>query len=67
MANLGEVRYIFGVQAHRSVDSLLLNLVRATKNQTVQRIIAVAEEPVVESTKREAETFPPDSKSKFLV
>ena len=67
IANLGEIRYVFEVQVHGSIDSLLLNLIRATKNQTVQRVIAVAEEPVVEKIKREAETLPPDFKGKFLV
>ena len=50
-----------------SIDFLLLNLIRATKNQTVQRVIAVANASVVEKIRKEAETLPSDFKSKFLV
>ena len=42
IANLGVVMYVFEVQSHGSIDSLILNLQRALVNQSVQRLIVVA-------------------------
>ena len=42
IANLGVVMYVFEVQTHGSINSLVLNLQRAQVNQSVQRLIVVA-------------------------
>ena len=42
IANLGVVTYVFEVQRRGSIDSLILNLQRAQNNQSVQRLIVVA-------------------------
>jgi len=42
IANLGIVTYIFEVQRSGSIDSLILNLQKARKNPSVQKVVVVA-------------------------
>jgi len=42
IANLGIVTYVFEVQKAGSVDSLILNLQKARKNPSVQKVVVVA-------------------------
>lgn len=58
IANLGVITYIFEVQRHGSIDSLILNLQRAQNNPTVQRLIVVANYVDIEAVKREIATLP---------
>lgn len=58
IANLGVVMYIFEVQSHGSIDSLILNLQRAQVNQSVQRLIVVASGKDIEKVKAEIANLP---------
>jgi len=58
IANLGVVMYIFEVQCHGSTDSLILNLQRAQINQSVQRLIVVANDKDIEKVRGEIATLP---------
>lgn len=42
IANLGIVTYVFEVQRSGSIDSLILNLQKARKNPSVQKVVVVA-------------------------
>lgn len=54
IGNMGKVIYAFEVQTHGSIDSLLLNLQKATNNYAVQAIVAVSDEKQIEKIKRES-------------
>ena len=54
IGNMGKVIYAFEVQTHGSIDSLLLNLQKATNNFAVQAIVAVSDEKQIEKIKRES-------------
>jgi len=54
IANLGVVTYVFEVQKSGSIDSLIVNLQKALKNPTVQKIVAVSSSDVIERIKNEA-------------
>jgi len=43
IGNLGRVIYVFEVQTHGSIDSLILNLLKSKKNAAVQGVIAVSD------------------------
>ncbi len=58
IANLGVVMYIFEVQSHGSIDSLILNLQRAQVNQSVQRLIVVASAEDIARVRGEIATLP---------
>ena len=58
IANLGVVMYIFEVQSHGSIDSLILNLQRAQVNQSVQRLIVVANQADIARVRGEIATLP---------
>ncbi len=58
IANLGVVMYIFEVQSHGSIDSLILNLQRAQVNQSVQRLIVVASAADIARVRGEIATLP---------
>lgn len=58
IANLGAVSYVFEVQDRGSIDSLIVNLQRAQKNPTVQKLIVVTDAEQVEKIKRELEALP---------
>lgn len=54
IGNMGKVIYAFEVQTHGSIDSLILNLQKATNNSAVQAIVAVSDEKQIEKIKRES-------------
>ncbi len=58
IANLGVVMYVFEVQTHGSIDSLILNLQRAQVNQSVQRLIVVASSKDIERICGEVASLP---------
>lgn len=55
IGNMGRVMYVFEVQTHGNIDSLILNLQKASKNKAVQAIVAVSDEKQLECIKREVE------------
>lgn len=54
IGNMGKVIYAFEVQTHGSIDSLILNLQKATNNFAVQAIVAVSDEKQIEKIKKES-------------
>ena len=54
IGNMGKVIYAFEVQTHGSIDSLILNLQKATNNFAVQAIVAVSDEKQIEKIRKEA-------------
>ena len=48
IGNMGRVMYCFEVQSHGSIDSLILNLQKASNNKSVQRLIAVSDKKQLE-------------------
>ena len=54
IGNMGKVIYAFEVQTHGSMDSLILNLQKATNNFAVQAIVAVSDENQIEKIKTES-------------
>ncbi len=58
IANLGVITYVFEVQRHGSIDSLILNLQRAKNNPTVQRLIVVANYIDIEAIRQEIAPLP---------
>jgi hypothetical protein len=60
IANLGVVMYVFEVQSGGSIDSLLLNLQKAKRNQSVQKLIAVSDAVQLEKIKNEVKDLPED-------
>lgn len=54
IGNMGKVIYVFEVQTHGSIKSLLINLQKAMNNPAVQAIVAVSDEKQIEKIKREA-------------
>ena len=57
IGNMGMIMYVFEVQSHGSIDSLILNLQRAENNKAVQRLIAVSDEKQLEQIRQESETI----------
>ncbi len=57
IGNLGELRYVFEVHIKGSLDSLILNLLRAAQDPTVQKVVAVSSEEELERLRREAESL----------
>ena len=53
IGNMGRIIYVFEVQTSGSIDSLILNLIRAKNNQAVQRIIAVSDQHQIEKIRKE--------------
>lgn len=54
IGNLGELRYVFEVHVKGSIDSLLLNLMKASQDPAVQKVIAVADKEELEKIRRES-------------
>ena len=54
IGNMGKVIYAFEVQTHGSIDSLILNLQKATNNFAVQSIVAVSDEKQIKKIKKES-------------
>lgn len=55
IGNMGKVIYVFEVQDKGSIDSLILNLIKATSNPAVQAIVAVSDIKQLEKIKSECE------------
>ena len=53
IGNMGRVIYVFEVQTSGSIDSLILNLMKAKNNKAVQGIVAVTDQKQIERIKRE--------------
>ena len=43
IGNLGVIKYVFEVQSHGSIDSLIMNLLKAKSDPAVQRLVAVSD------------------------
>ncbi|MEG0303367.1 hypothetical protein [Gordonibacter sp.] len=56
IGNMGRAMYVFEVQDSGSVDSLILNLMRAQNNAAVQAIVAVSDARQLEKIKAESES-----------
>lgn len=54
VGNMGRITYVFEVQTSGSIDSLLLNLMKAKNNPSVQGIVAVSDAKQLEKIKKEA-------------
>jgi hypothetical protein len=58
IANLGRLIFVFEVQARGSIDSLILNLLKALGNPAVQGIVAVSDLKQIERIKKETASIP---------
>jgi len=58
IGNLGTVTYGFEVHKSGSIDSLLLNLQKASATPTVQRVVAVSDDKQLERISQECEGLP---------
>lgn len=54
IGNMGKAIYVFEVQSHGSMDSLVLNLRKAQSNPAVQAVVAVSDEEQLEKIRRES-------------
>jgi len=59
VGNMGRITYVFEVQNSGSIDSLLLNLMKAKNNPSVQGIVAVSDAKQLEQIKKEASSLRP--------
>lgn len=53
IGNMGMIMYVFEVQSKGAIDSLILNLQKASYNQAVQRLIAVSDSKQLQTIKDE--------------
>ena len=65
IGNLGVVRYVFEVQHRGSIDSLLMNLLKATKNPTVQKVVVVTSQEQIEKIRKESFGLPESFREKM--
>ena len=63
--NIGKVTYVFEVQTGGSIDSLIMNLLKASKYKNVQGIIAVSDAEQLEKIRKESEAIFKDSTIKI--
>ena len=54
IGNMGKAIYVFEVQSKGSIDSLILNLMKAKNNPAVQAVIAVSDNDQLEKIKKES-------------
>ena len=54
IGNMGRVIYVFEVQTGGSIDSLLMNLLKALNNPAVQGVVAVSDSAQLEKIEKEA-------------
>lgn len=52
IGNMGRVIYLFEVQTKGSLDSLILNLLKALNNPAVQGVVAVSDAPQIDKIKK---------------
>ncbi len=57
IGNMGRITYVFEVQTGGSIDSLLLNLMKAKNNPSVQGIVAVSDSTQIEKIKKEVNSL----------
>jgi len=55
IGNMGRVIYVFEVQTGGSIDSLIINLLKALNNPAVQGVVAVSDAEQIEKIKRYAD------------
>lgn len=53
IGNMGRALYVFEVQSHGSIDSMILNLIKAQAHPAVQAVVAVASTAQLEKVKGE--------------
>lgn len=58
IGNMGRVLYVFEVQTKGSIDSLILNLLKARNNPAVQGVVAVSDEKQLERILKHASEVP---------
>ena len=58
IGNMGRIIYVFEVQTSGSIDSLILNLMKAKNNKAVQGIVAVSDAEQLVKIKKEVEALP---------
>ncbi len=63
--NIGKVTYVFEIQTGGSIDSLIMNLLKASKYKNVQGIIAISDSIQLEKINKEAEEIFRDSNLKI--
>jgi len=63
--NIGKVTYVFEIQTGGSIDSLIMNLLKAAKYKNVQGIIAISDEKQLETIKKESDDIFKDSTLKI--
>ena len=66
VANIGKIKYIFEVQKRGSIDSLLLNLLKAMNDKAVRRVIVVSDKSQLAKIEGEAKALSDDFK-KLLI
>lgn len=55
IGNLGELKYVFEVHIKGSIDSLVLNLIKASQDPAVQKVVAVTYGKELEKIRKEVE------------
>lgn len=55
IGNMGRVVYVFEVQTKGSIDSLILNLLKAVNNPAVQAVVAVSDTKQIEKIRKHSE------------
>ncbi|MBA7703984.1 hypothetical protein ES703_112781 [subsurface metagenome] len=60
ITNLGTIIYVFEVQRKGSIDSLIVNLQKAKRNASVQKLIVVSNKTQLENIKRSVEGLSED-------
>lgn len=63
---LGSIKYLFKVHVGGSIDSLVLNLQKATSDHTVQKLVVVADKEMLQRVKDEVEPLPCDFKRRLV-
>lgn len=58
IGNMGRVVYVFEVQTKGSIDSLILNLLKALNNPAVQGVVAVSDSVQLEKIRKHAKEVP---------
>lgn len=65
IGNMGRVIYVFEVQTSGSIDSLILNLMKAKNNKAVQGIVAVTDQKQIEQIRKEVNSLSIKNEVKF--
>jgi hypothetical protein len=58
IGNMGRVMYVFEVQTKGSIDSLIINLLKAKNNPSVQAIVAVSDAKQIDKIKKHSASVP---------